>query len=154
MEAVEYKKGRVVLPCERLQALKGNTQIKYWRWNWCGDWHMIDYASWMYCCSGWHWQAEWQGLGTASCKPQLMHLCGLGLDAIQFFCPCKAFLSVAGSESVAVRSFWLQRSLVVCILRSNRESLFRFLCKNGIRTYGATPAAMKLVKMFITKKNP
>ena len=78
-------------------------------------------------------------LGTASCKPQLMHLCGLDLDAIQFFCPCKACLSVAGPEPVAVRAFWLQRSLVVCILRSNRASLFRFLRKNGIRTYGDTP---------------
>ena len=83
-----------------------------------------------------------------------MHLCGLDLDAIQFFCPCKACLSVAGSELVAVRSFWPQRNLVVCILCSNRASLFRFLCKNGIRTYGDTPAAMKLVKMAITKKNP
>lgn len=28
LDAVEHKKGRVVLPCERLQALEGNTQDK------------------------------------------------------------------------------------------------------------------------------
>ena len=37
-------------------------------------------------------KANNRGLGTATCKPQLMHLCRQ--DAIQFFCPCRACLII------------------------------------------------------------
>ena len=51
-------------------------------------------------------------------------------EYLLFFCPCRVCLSVAGSGPVALRSIWLQRSLVVGImLRSNRAGLFGFLGK-------------------------
>ena len=54
-----------------------------------------------------------------------------------FFCPCRVCLSVAGSGPVAMRSIWLQRSLVVGImLRSNRAGLFRFLGKMASERMG------------------
>ena len=89
MGAVEYKKGRVVLQCERLQALDGNTQDKALALELARELAAglaYDWLNFLYdegCSTIAQVDTDKEnnrGLGTASCKPQLMHLCRLDLS--------------------------------------------------------------------------
>ena len=78
-------------------------RIRDWPWNWRGlvpGWALdglcfLDDEGLSTVAQADANKANNRGLGTVSCKAHLMYLCKL--DATQFFCPCKACLSVASA---------------------------------------------------------